>query len=73
MVFSFTKNITLPEIKIGNNIKLKAGFTKFLGIYIDTHLTYVTDQQLRDAIDLSDNTMVELVSVGINNWLGVIC
>ena len=40
MVFSYSKNITLPEIKIGNNTILQTDFTKFLGIYIDTHLTF---------------------------------
>ena len=40
MMFSYRRNIMITDIKIGNNIIDEADFVKFLGIYIDNHLSF---------------------------------
>ena len=40
MVFSYNRNVMLSEIKIGNYLISEADFIKFLGVYIDNHLTF---------------------------------
>lgn len=40
MIFSYKSNEKLPEIKIGTNIIEQTDETKFLGVYLDQHLTF---------------------------------
>ena len=41
MIFSSKENIMITSnIKIGNEIILEYDFPKFLGIYVDNHLTF---------------------------------
>mgnify|MGYP001950330936 CR=1 FL=1 len=40
MLFTYNKNVTINEIKIGNNIILETVCAKFLGIHVDHHLTF---------------------------------
>ena len=40
MVLSYNKNVMLPTVKIGENIIEETDTFKFLGIYIDNHLTF---------------------------------
>ena len=40
IIFSYRKNLKLPPIKFGNHVLNQVESTKFLGIYIDEHLTF---------------------------------
>ena len=40
MIFSYNKNIMTTDIKIGKNIILETDYTKFLGLFLDNHLTF---------------------------------
>ena len=42
MIFTYNKNITMPLIKIGNNIISEASVIKYLGIHIDNHLNFTS-------------------------------
>ena len=45
-IFSYHKNFQLPPTKLGNDFLSETDSTKFLGVFLDNHLT------LHDHIDL---------------------
>ena len=41
MLFSYNKNVNLPEISVGNNTINETSVTKFLGTHLDKKLKFV--------------------------------
>ena len=41
MLFSYKKNVNIPDISVGNNTINETSATKFLGIHVDKKLNFV--------------------------------